>query len=304
MLAVVLSGAANYGAMQAGALEVLLEAGLMPEMAVGTSAGSLNAISLAAEPTAEGMRRLQSQWDSVSVREVGMPTLLRSVRQWVSGGEGLLASEPLARFLERNFPQGAQTFADLHALHGVQAYAVAACMETGSLQVFGDDPADRIIDGAMASTALPPFFPPWHVQGKRYLDGGVFAKLPLRAAVAQGATQIVALDVKDAMGSLSTARGIRGVTGYALSLMVEYQTAVDVHDVEAAGIPIWLLELPAPPEVPFWDFNHAQALIERGRLLARQALERRPLRREPDWRLWSRRAAARLLRRNPAVSLV
>ena len=43
MLALVMSGAGNFGAMQVGALEVLLENGFHPQLVVGTSAGALNA---------------------------------------------------------------------------------------------------------------------------------------------------------------------------------------------------------------------------------------------------------------------
>ena len=43
MRAFVLSGGANYGAQQVGALEVLLEQGFQPDMVMGVSAGGLNA---------------------------------------------------------------------------------------------------------------------------------------------------------------------------------------------------------------------------------------------------------------------
>ena len=58
MFTFVISGGANYGAMQASAMKVLLEAGLCPQMAMGTSAGALNSIYIAAYPTPEGMDKL------------------------------------------------------------------------------------------------------------------------------------------------------------------------------------------------------------------------------------------------------
>ena len=54
MRASVLSGAGNFGAMQAGAIEPLLETSFCPELIVGTSAGALNGLLLTSEPTAEG----------------------------------------------------------------------------------------------------------------------------------------------------------------------------------------------------------------------------------------------------------
>jgi len=46
-LAFVLSGGGGRGAMQVGALRALLEAGLRPNLLVGTSIGAVNAAGLA-----------------------------------------------------------------------------------------------------------------------------------------------------------------------------------------------------------------------------------------------------------------
>lgn len=99
MRALVLSGAGNFGAMQAGAIEPLLETGFRPELIVGTSAGALNGLLLASEPTAEGARRAQAAWQQVSLREIGTPGLLGSVRRLVTNRDSLVPSVPLARFV-------------------------------------------------------------------------------------------------------------------------------------------------------------------------------------------------------------
>ncbi|MDQ7028746.1 MAG: patatin-like phospholipase family protein [Ardenticatenia bacterium] len=54
MLAFVLSGGGNRGALQVGALQVLLEAGIQPDVLVGTSVGAVNALFLACDPTPQG----------------------------------------------------------------------------------------------------------------------------------------------------------------------------------------------------------------------------------------------------------
>ena len=43
MLAFVLGGGGSRGALQVGALQVLLETGVQPDMVIGTSVGALNA---------------------------------------------------------------------------------------------------------------------------------------------------------------------------------------------------------------------------------------------------------------------
>jgi hypothetical protein len=51
--AVVFSGGDSRGAAQAGALQVILEAGVVPDLFVGTSVGAINAAFLAADPADE-----------------------------------------------------------------------------------------------------------------------------------------------------------------------------------------------------------------------------------------------------------
>jgi NTE family protein len=251
MLAIVLSGAANFGAMQAGALEIVMQSGVKPRMLVGSSAGALNAIYLAADPSVERIRELQDLWCAAGPDEVGVPKPFIALRRIVQQKDGLIDSTRLARFLEKNLPGEVRTFAELEAMKGIKTFVIAVEIDSGAMRVFGDDPADHQIDGAMASSAVPPYFPPWKVGNKRYLDGGVFAKLPLCVAIERGATQILALDVTYPMGSASNAHGVMGVSGYSLSLMIQAQTAYEVAWAQMTGIPTRVIELEAPGEVPF-----------------------------------------------------
>jgi predicted acylesterase/phospholipase RssA len=285
MLALVLSGAANFGAMQAGAVEVLFEAGLRPDMIVGSSAGALNAIYLAEEPTPAGARRLQAQWSRAGPEEVGVPRPVAAMRRLVTQKDSLVDNAALTEFLKAHLPAGVQTFGELEAIHGIRARAIAVEMETGRLRAFGDDPADRILDGALSSSAVPPYYPPWEVDGTRYLDGGVVSKLPILAALERGASQVVALDVSYAMGSLETAKGILGVSGYALSLMVEVQTATEIAWAERCGVEMRVINLRAPSGIPFWDYTSAARMVEIGKQIAWEELDREPIRRMADWRL-------------------
>jgi NTE family protein len=60
--AFVLSGGGNLGAMQAGSVVALYEAGIEPDLLVGTSVGAMNAAFLANRPGLEGARALQEAW--------------------------------------------------------------------------------------------------------------------------------------------------------------------------------------------------------------------------------------------------
>jgi predicted acylesterase/phospholipase RssA len=45
-----------------------------------------------------------------------------------------------------------------------------------------------------ATCSIPLFLPPVEINGRRYLDGGIFDKLPIGAAIEIGATRIIAID--------------------------------------------------------------------------------------------------------------
>lgn len=294
MRALVLSGAGNFGALQAGALQPLVEAGLQPDLIVGTSAGALTGLLLASDPTPDGVRRVQNAWRQVSLREIGVPGLLGSVRRLVTNKDSLVPNIPLARYVARSLGMELKTFGGLSALHGVQARAIAVCMETGELVAFGDRDEDRLIDGAMSSTAIPPFLPPWRAGGRRYLDGGVRSKLPLLAAIERGATQIVAINVVGILGGPETARGMRGIASYAISLGIDQMTEGEIDLARCTGVELRLLNLRAPSDVAFWDFAHAERLVVAGQKAAQEWLDEAPLRFRSSWRTAVRVGLARI----------
>lgn len=276
MLTLVMSGGANFGAMQAGALEVILETGFQPEMAVGTSAGALNAILIASDPTPAGVQRLIQLWQSVTPNDVGKATVVTGLRRLVASADGLIDDRPLARFLQRSLPS-VPTFGELAAICGVRAYAPAICVETAEMIVFGDRPSDNLLDGAMSSCAVPPFLPPWKIGGQRYFDGGIYTKLPLLVAIERGATQIVALNIRDTKGMAPTAHGIIAVAYYASSLMTRHQVHREISEAQKTDVPVRVIDLHVPPDIAIWDYTQPNRLIKLGRELARKNLEEQPL---------------------------
>ena len=277
MRALVLSGAGNFGALQAGAVEAVLEIGFLPELIVGTSAGALNGLLLASDPTPAGARRVQSAWRQVSLREIGTPGLLGSVRRLITQRDSLVPSVPLARFVARSLGLDLETFGQLQARRGIRARTMAVCMETGEQVAFGDHGDDRLIDGAMSSTAIPPYLPPWRAGGRRYLDGSVVSKLPLLAAIEhRGATQILALNVVSLFGGPQAAHGMTEIASYAISLGIEEMTRARSTLPDGPGSSFHLLDLHSPPEIAFWDFSQADRLIAAGQQAARSWLESTP----------------------------
>lgn len=272
MRAFVLSGGANYGAQQAGALEVLFEQGLRPDMLMGVSAGALNAAWVAAFPNLDGVRELARVWRedaAASIPAVGPLTALFRV---VGGKDSLLSNDSLLQFIRR-WPFTESTFGEFTR---TRLYTVAANFDTGALRVFGDDPNDRLLDGLMASTAMPPFYPPWEVDGVPYLDGGVISHLPLQAAIARGADEIFALrngrEVLSGTGPVQ--RTVLSVGAHAISLLVERQARLEIELVQRdRAVRLHLINLHTDDDPGLWNFARAAELIAAGRRAAEDYLK-------------------------------
>src|ERR1700756_1993780 len=61
-VAFVLSGGGSLGALQVGMLQALFDAGVRPDLLVGTSVGAVNAAWVGAWPDPAGMRKLAEVW--------------------------------------------------------------------------------------------------------------------------------------------------------------------------------------------------------------------------------------------------
>jgi NTE family protein len=270
MLAVVFSGGGNYGALEAGALEVFLDAGIRPGLWAGTSAGGLNAIMMASNPTLEGARRLQDLWRKARPVPQGGASVFTATRRFATGMESLFPNEPIVEFIKANLPAGCRTFEDIYRRTRQRAFAVAVEYPGDVIRVFGEQREDRLLDGAMATSALPPYFPPWPVGSLRYIDGGIAANLPIRVAVEHGADEILALNIEGDIIQIEGV-GIINISGFALGAMVSQLTANQREWARHAGVRVHFLRLDAGP-VRSWDFTQADALVERGRDLARAFL--------------------------------
>ena len=60
--AFVLAGGGTRGAVQVGMLAALFERGIRPDRVYGASVGAVNAAAYAADPTADGVKRLEDVW--------------------------------------------------------------------------------------------------------------------------------------------------------------------------------------------------------------------------------------------------
>ena len=264
MRAFVLSGGANYGAQQVGALEALFEYGLQPDMLMGVSAGALNAAWVAQQPSLDGVHELARIWREDAVAAMPQVGPLTALFRLVGGKDSLLSSDSLVQFIRR-WPFAERAFGDFTS---PRLYTVAANFDTGALRVFGDDPRDRLLDGLMASTAMPPYYPPWEVAGVPYLDGGVISHLPLEAAIERGAVEIYALrnGPGDTPDPVPTPRNVLSVGAQAISLLINRQAQMEIKAVQHnRSVQLHLIELYTADAPALWNFTRAAEMIDAGR---------------------------------------
>jgi NTE family protein len=183
-VAVVLSGGGAKTAAHLGAFRALREAGLTPSRYVATSMGAVIAAGLAAGADPE---RLLERLVAVGARGI-----VRDPMAPLKGlyARSLLRPDPLRRAIEALVP--ARRFAELRAPLTISVVN----LDTGELLLFGAGGGDApLVDVLCATCALPLYYPPVSLDGRRCGDGGLRGVLPLEAAGRVSTEPVVAVDV-------------------------------------------------------------------------------------------------------------
>jgi NTE family protein len=185
VITLVLSGGGAKAAAHLGAVRALQASGIVPTRYVGTSMGGAIATGLASglSPGEVATRLLQvRQGDIFSIDRT---SLLKGV--WA---KALLKPEALRRTLERLLP--VTEFGDLK----VPLSITATDLDSGEELVYGaGGQAVPLLDALCASCALPLFFPPFELDGRRCADGGLREVVPLQVAGRFPADLVIVVDV-------------------------------------------------------------------------------------------------------------
>src|SRR5512136_465002 len=106
MIGFVLSGGANRGALQVGALQSLVAHGIKANLVVGTSAGALNGVYYAFDPTANGMQQLAQRWINTKREDIFPGNRLTMAWRVLTGQDSLVNGNAFRRTLQRTLPPG------------------------------------------------------------------------------------------------------------------------------------------------------------------------------------------------------
>ncbi len=175
----VLGGGAARGFAHIGVIQVLEEAGIRPDLVVGTSAGSVVAALYASGKTGREMQSIAEAMDEASFSDWRLPFFK----------PGVLKGEALARFVKSQV-DGRQ-IQELPMRLGV----VATDLQSGQGVLFqrGD-----VATAVRASSAIPAVFQPVSIAGRDYVDGGLVAPVPVEYARQMGAQVVIAVDISSA----------------------------------------------------------------------------------------------------------
>jgi NTE family protein len=246
-LGLALGGGAARGFAHVGVIQVLEEAGIQPDIVVGTSAGSLVAALYASGKNSTQLRRVAETMEEAEITDWMMPILNR----------GALRGEALARYV--NAQVGNRLIEQMKMPLGI----VATDLHNGEPVLFRRGNTGSAV---RASSAVPAVFQPVKIGSREYVDGGLVSPVPVRQAREMGANVVIAVDIStDPEGS--PASDTFQILMQTFNIMGKSLNTVLLKDAD-------IVVKPALTGVKSADFAARRRSIEAGREAMLKALPR------------------------------
>jgi NTE family protein len=173
-----LGGGAARGFAHIGVIKALEAQGIVPDIVVGTSAGSVVGAMYAAGNNGFKLNRMALEMDEAALSDWAIPLFGKS--------SGVLKGEAIQRYVNRvvrNVP--IEKFP-------VAFGAVATDLNTGKPILFQRGNAGMAV---RASSSVPGVFQPVRIGEHSYVDGGLVAPVPVRYAREMGADFVIAVNI-------------------------------------------------------------------------------------------------------------
>ncbi len=173
-IALVLGGGAVRGFAHIGVIKTLEAHGIVPDMVVGTSAGSVVGALYA------------GGYSGFELQKIALQLEQESVGDWALPDRGFIKGEMLQNFINKALQNRA-----IERLNKPFA-AVSTELQSGEMAVFRRGNTGMAV---RASSSIPGVFQPVNIGGKEYVDGGLVSPVPVRAARGMGADVVIAVDI-------------------------------------------------------------------------------------------------------------
>lgn len=245
--ALMLTGGANWGAVQVGAARALFERGFQPELIVGVSVGSVNGAYLAARPTLDGVDELTSIWEDIDARTVYGSRLpgVHELAAFVLGRPAAFSNEPLRKLLTTALP--VRRFEET----SVPLITVATHLESGSTRLLA---SGDLVSAVLASSAIPGVFPPVERDGESLVDGAVADPVPFDAVEQRGLDRVAVVESGRSSGRAPEPHGALGVFQWAMTVMRQDRMDLLMQS-HPAGLEVVRLGAIRHPDTSIADFS-------------------------------------------------
>jgi NTE family protein len=240
-----LGGGAARGFAHVGVIAALEEAGIKPDLVVGTSAGSLVAAIYATGKTAAQLQQVALAMDESEITDWTLPFF----------GRGMLRGDALARYI--NVQVGNKPIESMVIPLGI----VATDLRTGLGTLFQRGDTGMAV---RASSAVPSVFNPVKIGTVEYVDGGLVSPVPVRFARQMGAELVIAVDISSAPeGNASDSQ--LAILLQTFAIMGKSINSFELKDAE-------LVVRPELAGVKGGDFTAKRRSIDAGKLAMQRAI--------------------------------
>jgi NTE family protein len=240
-----LGGGAARGFAHVGVIAALEEAGIKPDLVVGTSAGSLVAAIYATGKTAAQLQQVALGMEEAEITDWTLPFF----------GRGMLRGEALARYI--NLQVNNRLIESMAIPLGI----VATDLRTGQGALFQRGDTGTAV---RASSAVPSVFNPVKIGANEYVDGGLVSPVPVRYAHQMGAELVIAVDISSAPeGNASDSQ--LAILLQTFAIMGKSINSYELKDAE-------LVVRPELTGVKGGDFSARRRSIEAGKLAMQRAI--------------------------------
>ena len=245
----VFGGGGAKAIAHAGVWKALEEEGAEVVHIIGTSMGAVIGAAFAAGQTAEAVLGVARGLVGKDVASLDLLALVRGIF-----APSILKRSALERTIARFVP--AERFAQL----AIPLTVTATDLDSGELILFGAGGRDAPLrDALYASCALPLYFVPARIDGRRLADGGLRSVVPLGAAAAISADRVVAVDVGPGFDEAVPARASSSgavpplvrAHGEAIRVMMAAQTEREIREWPADASPLMVVRAVAEREATF-----------------------------------------------------
>lgn len=240
-----LGGGAARGFAHVGVIQVLEEAGISPDLVVGTSAGSLVASLYASGRTGAQLQQVAESLEEAALTDWTLPIFSR----------GMLRGEALARYV--NGLVDNKLIENMPRPLGI----VATDLGTGQGVLFRRGSTGTAV---RASSAVPSVFQPVSIGGRDYVDGGLVSPVPVRYARQMGADVVIAVDISSPPEGNPAGDSLQ-ILLQTFAIMAKSINTLELRDAD-------VVVRPALAGVKSADFTAKRRAIEAGRAAMQQAL--------------------------------